>query len=469
VRTWSCLSGPGGKRQRVALWQLALAASALILLGLNVGAVFNSNFTAKTDTAVEGQEVSSRRWDEDTVKERCPRARISRASCVRSFSGCVGYLLRCAFIVKASMPRRFWTWTCFLHSRQRGNLNLLLFTTCYAERATRHGNKNTRFSPTSCRCRCRCRCVATLFCWFAAARQKARYDTYCRRLVSWHTTLAGRNMYFSPPLVLRHRVFRKSTYSRVVSRLTSWHATRVFPPTTNPQAPKFSTGVSPQIVGNFPGGKAGGNGGTAAGGGGVCRGHRREGSTRSFPLFPLDALPRCSSCLNFLCCFAEEKRPFPRPTVPFPRQSVLFFQISLHWYFDIVIMLNFIGTSLEKSSGLVNVSQNLIELTVVSLPLKGCSFELTSCWSSRCWVYTPCGSVIVAVLLILFCCALLALLPFAFCRMASRSRRTRKRFFRRVRKLLTSRRAQLSRRRWGRVSLARVWLIASPSFFGDRR
>lgn len=35
--------GPGSKRPRVAFWQLALAASALVLLGLNVGAVFSSN------------------------------------------------------------------------------------------------------------------------------------------------------------------------------------------------------------------------------------------------------------------------------------------------------------------------------------------------------------------------------------------------------------------------------------------
>lgn len=49
-------TGPGSKRQRVAFWQLALAASALILLGLNVGAVFNSNFPANSDN---GDEVST--------------------------------------------------------------------------------------------------------------------------------------------------------------------------------------------------------------------------------------------------------------------------------------------------------------------------------------------------------------------------------------------------------------------------
>lgn len=46
-------AGPGAKRQRVALWQLALAAAALILLGLNVGAVFNSNFPTKPTGSVE--------------------------------------------------------------------------------------------------------------------------------------------------------------------------------------------------------------------------------------------------------------------------------------------------------------------------------------------------------------------------------------------------------------------------------
>lgn len=46
-------AGPGAKRQRVAFWQLALAASALVLLGLNVGAVFNSNFPANSDNVDE--------------------------------------------------------------------------------------------------------------------------------------------------------------------------------------------------------------------------------------------------------------------------------------------------------------------------------------------------------------------------------------------------------------------------------
>ncbi|CAM9288319.1 unnamed protein product, partial [Ectocarpus fasciculatus] len=47
----SSKGGPGSKRQRVAFWQLALAASALILLGLNVGAVLNSNFPSTSDKA----------------------------------------------------------------------------------------------------------------------------------------------------------------------------------------------------------------------------------------------------------------------------------------------------------------------------------------------------------------------------------------------------------------------------------
>ncbi|CAB1115055.1 unnamed protein product [Ectocarpus sp. CCAP 1310/34] len=45
--------GPGSKRQRVALWQLALAASVLILLGLNVGAVLSSNFPSASGKAAE--------------------------------------------------------------------------------------------------------------------------------------------------------------------------------------------------------------------------------------------------------------------------------------------------------------------------------------------------------------------------------------------------------------------------------
>ena len=52
-------AGPGAKRQRVAFWQLALAASALILLGLNVGAVFNSNFPANSDNVDEVGYISS--------------------------------------------------------------------------------------------------------------------------------------------------------------------------------------------------------------------------------------------------------------------------------------------------------------------------------------------------------------------------------------------------------------------------
>ncbi|CAM9153599.1 unnamed protein product, partial [Sphacelaria rigidula] len=45
--------GPGSKRQRVAFWQLALAAAALVLLGLNVGAVLNSNFPGGEERRVE--------------------------------------------------------------------------------------------------------------------------------------------------------------------------------------------------------------------------------------------------------------------------------------------------------------------------------------------------------------------------------------------------------------------------------
>lgn len=51
--------GPGSKRQRVAFWQLGLAAAALILLGLNVGAVLdNSNFPAShADSRLEEVRV----------------------------------------------------------------------------------------------------------------------------------------------------------------------------------------------------------------------------------------------------------------------------------------------------------------------------------------------------------------------------------------------------------------------------
>eukprot|EP00752_Nemacystus_decipiens_P007045 g6318.t1 len=55
--------GPGVRRQRVAFWQLALAASALILLGLNVGAVFNSNFPANSDNVDEQQQQQSPKYN----------------------------------------------------------------------------------------------------------------------------------------------------------------------------------------------------------------------------------------------------------------------------------------------------------------------------------------------------------------------------------------------------------------------
>lgn len=58
-------AGPGTKRQRVALWQLALAASALILLGLNVGAVFNSNIPYKGDDIDEVSAGGVDWWREE--------------------------------------------------------------------------------------------------------------------------------------------------------------------------------------------------------------------------------------------------------------------------------------------------------------------------------------------------------------------------------------------------------------------
>lgn len=48
-------AGLNAKRQRVSFWQVALAALALVLLGLNVGAVFNSKFPPSED----GDEVSA--------------------------------------------------------------------------------------------------------------------------------------------------------------------------------------------------------------------------------------------------------------------------------------------------------------------------------------------------------------------------------------------------------------------------
>ncbi|CAM9254093.1 unnamed protein product, partial [Scytosiphon promiscuus] len=48
--------GPGSRRSRVPFWQLALAASALILLGLNVGAVFNSKLSATAESVDEESE-----------------------------------------------------------------------------------------------------------------------------------------------------------------------------------------------------------------------------------------------------------------------------------------------------------------------------------------------------------------------------------------------------------------------------
>lgn len=78
-----CNAGLGIRRQRVAFWQLALAASALILIGLNVGAVLNSNFPSGGGEKVEEVHLSF--------------ACLSLFSVV-NVRVCVGCILFCVFI-----------------------------------------------------------------------------------------------------------------------------------------------------------------------------------------------------------------------------------------------------------------------------------------------------------------------------------------------------------------------------------